>query len=178
MNDIMVDLETLGRAAGCKVLSIGAVPFGPSGLGSSEFYVAIDEDSQPWLHEDPDTRAWWMKQSADARRVFTDPSKVPLPVALERFSQWCQSIASRVKLNCWGNGSEFDNSILIAAYRHPGVTAPLPWTWGARCFRTLKNLGRKIPFERQGTHHNALDDARTQAEHAVRIMNTYDLWPR
>ena len=37
MIHVMCDLETLGRRPGCKLLSIGAVVFGPKGLGA-EFY--------------------------------------------------------------------------------------------------------------------------------------------
>ena len=41
--DVMVDLETWGTKPGCAIISIGAVSFGPDGLGE-EFYTALDRD--------------------------------------------------------------------------------------------------------------------------------------
>jgi DNA polymerase III epsilon subunit-like protein len=41
MSDVMIDLETLGRRPGCAILSIGAVEFGPAGLGR-ELYIVLD----------------------------------------------------------------------------------------------------------------------------------------
>ena len=41
----MTDLETLGKAPGCKILSIGAVMFNESGVGRP-FYAAINRDVQ------------------------------------------------------------------------------------------------------------------------------------
>ena len=41
-----------------------------------------------------------------------------------------------------------------------------------RCYRTLKGLLPAIELERSGTHHNALDDAITQARHLQKIVRT------
>lgn len=173
--DVMLDLETLGKKAGCPVLSIGAVSFGRDGLGK-EFYIPIVTETQTWLHPDPDTVAWWSRQSPEARKVFTDRRRIELADALEGFTAYCESIASIKYLRVWGNGADFDQPILRAAYDHPGVTAKVPWQWGSRCYRTLKNQYKGVPMERKGTYHNALDDAKSQAEHAVAILNKYSLW--
>lgn len=175
MNDIMLDLETLGTRAGCRVLSIGAVQFGPSGLGK-EFYVVLDSDDQTRLFVDPNTEAWWARQSGEARRVFTDV-KLPTVKGLELFTGFAASVASVSKLRVWGNGADFDQPILVAAYSQCAPELKVPWQWGSRCFRTLKNLYRHIPAPpRQGAHHNALDDAKTQALHAIEILRAEDLW--
>lgn len=42
--------------------------------------------------------------------------------------------------------------------------------WNNRCFRTLKGMAPHIKTERQGTYHNALDDAKTQALHAIKVL--------
>jgi len=70
----------------------------------------------------------------------------------------------------WGNGSTFDNVILSNAYRAIGVKQPWDF-WNDRCYRTLKSLYPHVKLERSGVAHNALDDAKSQAMHAVRIIN-------
>jgi len=69
----------------------------------------------------------------------------------------------------WGNGADFDLPILAAAYKAAG--GPPPWKpYNGRCYRTLKNLAPSIKLERQGTHHQALDDAVCQAKHLIKIV--------
>lgn len=172
--NVMVDLETLGKRAGCKVLAIGAQVFTPTG-GEQSFYRVIDRNSQPDLLEDPDTVAWWAKQSKEAQaRLFADDVvKVDLKVALSDFTAWVNTLGGEVLV--WGNGADFDNPILSAAYDSVGL--PQAWgPWNGRCYRTLKGLRPAIKLVRQGVHHDALDDARSQADHAVEILNDFDGW--
>ena len=68
MKDVMVDLETLGRRAGCSILSIGAVAFdAETGTMGPEFYMVVKMASceKHGLHTDPETVAWWKKQNPD-----------------------------------------------------------------------------------------------------------------
>ena len=61
LSGMMFDVETLGRRAGCVILSIGAVRFDiDSKTISDEFYVTIDAaDSKSYgLHTDPETLEW------------------------------------------------------------------------------------------------------------------------
>jgi exodeoxyribonuclease VIII len=169
MDNVMIDLETLGRRAGCAILSIGAVAFDPdSGKLGSEFYVVVDRQSQTALHTDPETLAWWEKQSAEARAVLTDPTAIALGDALIKFNQYLAPY-SFTKVKIWGNGGDFDNAIMASCYAAAGLE--VPWAfWNNRCYRTLKNLVGGPKLTRQGTYHNALDDAKTQAEHAVQLF--------
>ena len=169
-SDVMVDLETMGRVAGCAILSIGAVRFDRERqeLGD-EFYEVVRLDSclEAGLHEDPDTAAWWAKQSAEAQRVLTQARRtrgnLKLATALKRFNEY---LGTGVYL--WGNGADFDNAILQHACWRVGVTPAWDF-WRNRCYRTYKGLVPQVKAARSGTHHNALDDAKTQAEHALRI---------
>jgi inhibitor of KinA sporulation pathway (predicted exonuclease) len=69
----------------------------------------------------------------------------------------------------WGNGADFDNPILAAAYRATGISQG--WKpYNGRCYRTIKNLAPQVRLVRTGTHHNALDDARAQAQHLLDIV--------
>lgn len=162
MTHVMVDLETYGLAAGCPVLSVGATVVGNRAL---TFYgVAKVDQSAYGLKPEPATIKYWEEQSEDARKVFIDPSAMDLPVLLRLFASWLPAEAF-----VWGNGADFDNPILSAAYKAVGMRQP--WKpFNGRCYRTIKNLAPHIKVVRQGTHHNALDDALTQAEHMERIV--------
>jgi hypothetical protein len=72
----------------------------------------------------------------------------------------------------WGNGADFDNPILAVAYRRT-IFSGQPWKpYNGRCYRTVKNQFQDVKLVRTGTHHNALDDARSQATHLVEICRT------
>ena len=74
MKGVMVDLKTVGRRAGCGILSIGAVAFdAATGQLGPEFYVVVKLDSRKKhsLHNDPETLTWWKKQLPDAIKVLT-----------------------------------------------------------------------------------------------------------
>jgi len=114
---------------------------------------------------------WWLKQSDPARQALTGGTGVHLQVALLDFDNWCTNQGAWDKLQVWGNGAAFDNVILRGAYQRAGLAAP--WRWfNDRCYRTLKSLHRGIELERTGTHHNALDDAESQARHLMRILTS------
>lgn len=181
MTNIMVDLETLGQTPGCAIISIGAVVFDPSGEGSlgSEFYQVINAKSceEAGLGVDASTLAWWGKQSEEARIVLKHSMgkvNVPLKEALERFNSFVASQGNFNSLCVWGNGASFDNALLACAYKAVGLISAWPY-WNDRCYRTLKNFAPSVKLERTGTHHNALDDAKTQAVHAIHILKTIGL---
>jgi 3' exoribonuclease, RNase T-like len=177
MTHVMVDLETLGNKPGCKIMSIGAVVFGPSGLGA-EFYMRIQRKSQGLLIEDPDTMEWWSKQSPEARaEIFGDDEArdaMPLGFVLFEFNEFLERVSNKdakgnFDTHLWGNGADFDNAILQVALSAMDLEPSWKF-WNNRCYRTLKGLYPGIKLNRAGTHHNALDDAKSQAEHAVRIL--------
>lgn len=173
MKNIMVDLETLGTVPGCAILSIGAVDFSEDGVGSKEFYQPIWTEScnEVFMSQSASTISWWKRQSPEARKVFDDcqdkKRSVPIKAALASFGVYVQSFGKDVQV--WGNGSDFDNAILAVAYDLCDM--PLPWRFtNNRCYRTLKSLHPDLQLHRTGTYHNALDDAKTQAEHGVRLL--------
>jgi hypothetical protein len=173
MEHVMIDLETLGRRAGCSILSIGAVAFDPKTkqLGA-ELYVVVNRGScaEHGLHEDQDTLAWWEKQNESAKTVLGHSTEggFLLPEALAKLTGYLAQFDHK-KVKVWGNGSDFDNAILTGCYAAIGQN--IPWDfWNNRCYRTLKSLQPQIKLARQGTYHNALDDAKSQATHALQLM--------
>jgi hypothetical protein len=174
MQDVMVDLETLGTRPGCVVLSIGAIAFDWwSGKLGREFHEIIKTSScvDLGLTIEEDTLRWWEDQNPEAQQVIdlATYSLHTLPDVLERFNKFLESHGGkRVKL--WGNGADFDNAVLIACYKAAGVE-PAWKFYNNRCYRTLKNLRPSIKSKRIGVHHDALDDAKTQAVHAIQLLN-------
>lgn len=177
----MVDLETLGTVPGCSILSIGAVEFFPDMMQlGQEFYVVINTSSceEHFLTTDQSTVEWWQRQSPEAQAVVDEArvGGVTLPKALESFNSWRQGLGPVKEERLYGNGADFDNPILRVAYDAAKVK-PYGGSYGGRCYRTLKNLDELLGNQfrahkmfRNGTHHNALDDAKSQARHLMEIV--------
>lgn len=170
----MLDLETLGTQHNAVVLAIGAVAFDPVNTRRElhRFYVTIHPKScvQFGLTMDADTVVWWMQPeravARDRMMASIAAEGVDLPTALEGFSMWCkqQEIAE-----VWGNGATFDNVILRSAYKSTGQDCPWEY-YNDRCYRTEKNNAPNIKLVRLGDHHNAVDDAMSQAIHLQNIL--------
>lgn len=170
--DVMVDLETLSTHTDAFVLTIGAVAFTPRLPEEQYFYTTLDISMpQGGGHIDPQTVAWWMGQSDQARKTITNPpTRLPPRTALSEFDAFiANTTVGAAKVKVWGNGAAFDNVILRALYARLGATAPWAW-WNDRCYRTMKNLAALREPERQGTYHHALDDAIHQTRHLQRIF--------
>jgi hypothetical protein len=162
---VMLDLETLGHKPGSVIAALGAVKF-KDGEITSSFYERIDPESciEHGLRMDASTVMWWLQQESAARLEITKPGK-PLIVVLLAFKAWLADKDAEI----WGNGAAFDNVLLADAYDRAVI--PRPWKFSNdRCYRTVKSLHPHVPMPREGTHHNALDDARSQALHLMAIL--------
>jgi len=167
MSDVMLDSETLGTTPGSAILSIGAVMFGPAGLGET-FYSAIDLASctAVGLTIDPATVQWWMRQSDEARAAAFPDDAAPHTQVLLAFQAWVVSQEARYP---WCHGAGFDVPLLDAAYKACGLTSPWEF-WNVRDTRTLYDVAGVKVDRKAGTHHHALDDAINQAEAASRAL--------
>lgn len=162
---VMLDLETLGKKPGSIILSIGAVKFG-DGQITSEFYTRIDPESceRLGLFMDVSTVIWWLGQSDEARREIIQPGEAVVAV-LSRFATWLLDPEAEV----WANAPTFDCMLLAEAYDKAQM--PRPWKHHReRCYRTARALLPRLEMGRDGTHHNALDDARFQARYLMAIQ--------
>lgn len=167
LRDAMMDTETLGTKPGAAILSIGAVMFGPAGLGET-FYapVLLESCISVGLTIDPATVTWWMRQSDEARAAAFRPDAAPLWEVLGSFFDWFD--VQRAK-HPWYHGATFDAPILEAAFKVCGLAAPWEY-WNVRDTRTLYDLAGVKVDRATGTHHNALDDAINQAKAAAQAM--------
>ena len=186
MNNVMLDLETMGTGPSAAIIAIGAIEFDPESttLGRT-FYQNVNLVSSV-AHGgvmDADTVMWWLQQSEAARYALTNKHNTAISIgsALIEFGQWLNHFSSNcigadykvVDTKLWGNGSDFDNVVLRSAYERTGLI--VPWNFrNNRCYRTLKNLfpDKKLLPPQEGTQHNALDDARWQAQHALNIFTS------
>lgn len=164
---IMLDLETFGNGNDAAIVSIGAVKFDERDI-LDEFHVGVDAEScaRLGLKIDASTVMWWMHPDrADARAALLALETVDLASALVGFSEWAGNDIAAI----WGNGATFDNIILRSAYRACGLEYPVKFRQD-QCYRTMKYRAPGVELIRQGTHHDALDDARCQAKHLQAII--------
>lgn len=164
---VMLDLETWGVGNKAAIVSIGACKFNATDILDS-FHAAVDPVScQAYgLEIDAETILWWFDPERDeARRNWLAQERVGLESALLGFQMWCgQNV-----LAIWGNGSTFDNIILRSAYAAVGLEYPVRF-WQDQCYRTMKYQAPEVEMVREGVHHNALDDAISQAKHLQAII--------
>lgn len=172
MPKVMIDIETMGTQPDAPMIALGAVTFDEDrAVMGQRFYRAITLKScvDQGAVIDPDTVMWWLKQSDDARNaLFRNPQHIS--VVLTDFAGWLYTYAGPVSaVQPYGNGADFDCTIVKEHYRRAGLE--MPWEfWNVRCYRTLKSRSPMIePPPRNGTHHNALDDAVYQVEHLFAI---------
>lgn len=171
--DVMLDLETMGNGPDAAIMAIGAVLFDPiQGTKGANYYAVIDLQSSVNTGGviDASTVMWWLAQHADARMALVAAdTTLHLCAALADFADWIDIHSDRRRVRMWGNGAAFDNVILASAYRRAGI--PQPWRYSNdRCYRTIKAQHPDVLMKREGTHHNAIDDARSQAQHLI------DMW--
>jgi hypothetical protein len=164
---IMIDLETMGTRPTAPIMSIGAVAFDATGI-HDKFYANVDLKSavNSGAAIDPSTVMWWMSQSDESRAALLDKDdQYAIVGALSALSAWRDW--GKV-VGVWGNGATFDNVILRETYYRAAVPCPWPF-WNDKCYRTVKGIYPDVELVRVGTLHNALADARTQAEHLIAI---------
>jgi len=179
MNNIMLDLETMGKGSNAAIVSIGAVFFNPlTGELGEQFYERIWLESAAKYGElDASTVAWWLGQSDEARAEINHNDSVGLSEALRRFSIFFigEALCSFADIRVWGNGCTFDNVIIANAYKQ--LKLQKPWSYaGDMDVRTIVELGRKLlnfdpkkDMRIEGDKHNALADAIHQAKYVSAI---------
>lgn len=169
LDHFSIDLETLDNRYSSAVLSIGVQQFDPNtGKLGATFYREIDIDSAIKAGTVSGSRlAWWMMQDAKAKRLFEHSNKkVGVATALDELRTWMSGLSPVPKV--WGNGAGFDITILEHAHDKGCVGLTPAWHFTSiRDMRTIvedAQLGGMEWPEREGVHHNALDDAIYQAQ--------------
>ena len=178
---VMIDLETLGTLPGSVILSIGAVLFDPTKpveecLGKEFYCVVSRHDSvNHGLTISEDTLTWWRNQSKAAQQVLHDAeSEEKYDTLQDALGMLAQFLPAGVKV--WSNGANFDQPLLDVAYSK--INRSIPWKYyNSRCHRTILGLhpNAKGLMPKNDCAHNALEDAKTQANHLVIVANALGL---
>jgi len=168
MTDVMIDIETLGRDPGAAIASVGAVRFDHDDGVDEEFFesVSLADCQQNGLEIDAETVTWWLNQPATAREQLHGGRD--LDSALRRLSEFVNS-AEQI----WANSPAFDCVILREAFK--AVGRECPWRYfRERDYRTVREVRAFDDGDVDGVEHNAVDDARNQAECLVAALQEGD----
>jgi 3' exoribonuclease, RNase T-like len=135
MNNLMVDLETMGNKPDAPIVAIGAVFFEPatSEIGPS-FYTAVSLESEVALGAVPDasTILWWLAQSSEARSAITD-NPTPIDVALRGLNDFSAEVSGNSRrIYVWAMVLHsitlfFVRPMSAASYNHAGAGLTI-WT--------------------------------------------------
>lgn len=170
MNDLMLDIETMGVGQNAPITSIGAVFFDPmTGELGETFYssVSLEEEMSSGATPDASTIIWWLKQSKEAQTALLLPPAFPNP--FHAFYDWAITNSTDHKtLKVWGNSPVFDNELIRAALARRKLK-PFWHFANDRDVRTIAEIGRQLGYEIKkqpfnGEKHNALEDACHQAK--------------
>lgn len=160
----MLDLETLGNTRGAPIVQIGAAKFKDDGTVLASFIRNIDLNSLEKYNFEVDykTVGWWLSQEdAAIKSVFCSEPRVNIRQALHEFIEW---IEHPTQYLYWSHAT-FDPPILMNNIAKVGLPNVIPFrAW--RDIRTLTHFTGKISGgEREGIHHNALDDCLYQVKY-------------
>lgn len=172
----MLDFETLGTKADTVVLSLGAVIFNRDQILKKQlWHFSIEEQFKVKRSVTGDTICWWLKQGDEAKSVFERANKEGIPAKdfADQFNSFLKEVIlgnepnvimdEHIRFKVWSNGASFDVPILEHFLNQCG--RKIHWNfWDVRCYRTMKAMfGIEKGREREGTKHDALDDAIFQA---------------
>jgi DNA polymerase III epsilon subunit-like protein len=163
--NVMLDIETLSKRKTAAIVSIAAVKFTDKEI-IDYIYININPLSckESGLDIQLETLEWWKTQKVEAWNALKS-NRFQLKEALAKFSEWF----GPKSLPIWANAPSFDCTILENAYQTTNLQTP--WSfYHERCFRTFKAMF-KSDIKLEGIAHNALDDARYQANYIISVMN-------
>lgn len=163
MADVMIDIETMGTAADCVVLTLGAVKFDPldPSAPTEDLYIRLDIEQQILMDRSVDqgTMDWWDKQSKEVREeAFSAYDRITVEQSLLDLQQFLEGTEC-----AWAQGPQFDMVILEDLFRKANMKTP--WRYSkVRDTRTLfAVLGDQRPTDKPSAH-NALSDCHYQVK--------------
>lgn len=181
--NFMLDLETLSVAKNAAVTQIGVVAFDLDAMQlvpGGEFSARIRlDDAVRHGHVSGSTVEWWLRQDDAARegliggKAWSADAARDLSNWMAEVAHWYGDGATSAKIDgVWGNGATFDLVLMASLFEEHGII--LPWTYKAeRCYRTIYNVldrDDSVPYVFEGVKHSALDDARSQALHLIKLL--------
>lgn len=173
----MIDVETLGRRHDAAIIQIGWCLFTADKILSATRRNVHLSSAMKYGTICSETLMWWMKQSEEARKsAFTSQPEETLEEAL---FDLMGSIQVFKPDHFWAHAT-FDFPILTNAFN--AINKNPPWHFRAtRDLRTLDMLANAATIEnwpvREGTYHDAMDDAVHQAKCAQLMLKKLNWKP-
>lgn len=175
--DLMIDIETLASENDAVVVQVGAVEFDPQAqtMDDGRIWNLDYVNYQTSRRVSARTVQWWCQQSPDAIEsvLRVPPARQVTPRVMYDHLSMLIHRADHV----WARGPSFDLAILnnlFAPYSiEHGQRDAIPfWKW--RDERVMRDLVESCGYGmmREGTHHNALDDAKHQTRN---VMRAYEI---
>lgn len=169
-DDLMLDVETMGTGPDGALVAIGAVFFNEtSGQLGPEFYRTINLATavQRGGEIDAATVMWWLAQD-DAARNSIRFNGYHIDEALADLSAFIATHSRVPDVRVWGCSPTFDCEKVSRALARSGL--PAAWRYfNERCYRTVRERNRSVEQDERAGLHNALEDAKFQARHLIKI---------
>lgn len=173
--DLMIDEETMGLPPDGAIVSIGACFFdldtstiGPTFKRNINLATAVRDGGTL----SPGTIMWWLGQSQQARDSIRFSGE-DIRTTMADLTAFIEEHSTVRDVRPWGNGADFDLTLLNSAYLRAGIKTP--WSpFRVRCFRTVRNLYPQVEYntdDKGDGAHDALTDAIFQAKHLMKIRN-------
>ncbi|MFG6500177.1 3'-5' exonuclease [Sulfitobacter sp. 1A15106] len=168
--DFVIDCETMGTHADAPICSIAvaAVRDGEEIVDQMKVVMAPSQ----WLGTiDPETVAWWLQQTDDARAALLTGGST-LDEALDDLEDFIFQHCRLDEAKVWGFGAVADIVWLESAFRR--LNRDIPWTYkNVRCLRTLcEETGTdwKVFIPEGQAHHDPLVDALAEAKGLIAAL--------
>lgn len=150
---IQLDLETLGSGKNGRIIQIGAVGFDfNEGVLEPHELIQIEDRcfniriaDYPGATEEAGNHTFWNDPAnAEALAAIERMPEVPLPVALVKFTKFCNEwLGKRGKM--WAKPPQYDLRLLRDAFDLAGI--PAPWHYSQEHdVRTLLYVARHVPL--------------------------------
>lgn len=169
MQDLMIDIETMGNSHNAVMIQLAGVFFDrETGKTGREFCENVCAESclEEGFETNEATKKWWAQQDPDVLKAITQNTS-PVSEVMERFASF---VGTDSELIVWSHAT-FD-FVIVQNYLKTLKAGHLPYR-GARDIRTLVDLsGIDLNnYDWSKKTHNALDDCKFQIKYCVDAMD-------
>lgn len=169
MKNCMLDTESIGLNPDAALVSIGAVMFDENGGLGASFYrvIHLATSVNAGFKMEPGAVLFWLSQPDEARNAILF-NALPMVDVMKEFADWLTAQCPREEVLVWGCSPAFDCIKVEAHCKAAGVRTP--WSYyNERCYRTIRERNKVVEEDERIGLHNALDDAKHQALHLIKI---------
>lgn len=169
-DDISIDLESVSTRPDGAIVSIGAVCFDRrTGELGPTFHVVCDWKADAKGHVHQGTLEWWRNQEPNDVVFSNDIEREPLHKALSMLQKFADAWAC--PMTFWWQRGNMDQQWLDNAFERCGMDTP----WNFSQWMDQRTLCRELQRDEVvfiGNKHDALDDARHQAQCILLALKT------